>query len=74
MWMGKDTRAVTAGHWVLLCTERAIAWCLSFPLSRVIFLFARSFFLALDLDFPHSLSFFLSLSLSCAPMWFFLSF
>jgi len=67
IWMGTETRALTACHWVLLCTERATAWSLSFSLSRVFFLSrSRSRFLSRSLSLSLSLS--SSLSLSCAPI------
>jgi len=65
--MGKETRALIVCHWVLLCTERATVWSLSFPLCRVFFLSrSRSRFLSRSLSL--SLSFFFSLPLLLADM------
>jgi len=70
IWTGKERRAVTACHWVLMCAARVTSYSLSFPVSCVLCCF--------DLTFPRSLSLRSSLSVflsfsppqsrgSCAP-------
>jgi len=70
IWTGKERRAVTACHWVLMCAARVTSYSLSSPVSCVLCCF--------DLTFPSSLSLCSSFSVflsfsppqsrgSCAP-------
>jgi len=70
IWTGKERRAVTACHWVLMCATRVTSYSLSFPVSCVLCCFDLTFLRSFSLR--SSFSVFLSFSPpqsrgSCAP-------